>query len=157
MVRSLLTSLIVLLALTFASTAAHAQAAPTVTGTLAAPSTNAAWGSFEVFETSSNAFGFFMRFKPTNGHIYTVVPFEMTTSGALNCWYIDYMLIGASNPDGTQGWQWQEMSGGRVLLDPATVTASSVDGSITQTYQMIGYTRSAVNEVAQPLRLLIGT
>jgi hypothetical protein len=137
---------------------ADAQSAPTpvVTGTLRAPSTNAAWGTWEGFETSSNVFGFWLRFRPSNGHVYTVVPFEMTADGKLACWYIEYWVVGASDPNRSEGWQWQEVAGGRVLLDPATATSSSIDGSIAQTYVMIGYSRQQETNVNfVPLRLSV--
>src|SRR5688572_10052934 len=110
-----------LLALALTASEASAQSA-VVSGTLRAPSTNAAWGSWEAFETSSNLFGFWMRFRPTNQHVITVVPFELTADGQLHCWYIEYSLTGATDPNRTEGWQWQELSGGRVLLNPATAT-----------------------------------
>lgn len=157
MSRSILSILSLVLALTFSAATASAQSAPaaSISGTLRAPSTNAAWGTFEVFEASTT-FGFFLRFRPANQHVMTVMPAEMTADGQLMCTYIEYALIGTSDPNNTQGWQWQEVAGGRVLLNPATSTATSIDGSITQTYTMIGWTRSQdPNPVAQPLRLTI--
>ena len=137
------TLLAALLALATTVTTAAAQSAPTpvVAGTLRAPSTNAAWGSWEGFTTSSNVFGFWMRFRTSNGHVYTVVPFEMRPDGQLACWYIEYNIVGATDPNRTEGWQWQEVAGGRVLLNPATATSSTIDGTMAQTYQMVGYTR----------------
>ena len=157
--RRLLQTLSIALALattTLAASPALAQTTPDISGTLRTPDTNAAWGSFEVFSVTSNAFGFFLRFRPSNGHVMTVTPFETQPDGQIACWYIEYLLIGATDPARTEGWQWQEVAGGRVLLNPATVTGSSIDGTMAQTYQMVGYTR--VDEQSPrfaPIRLSI--
>ncbi len=156
--RRLLQSLSIALALTATSLAASpalAQTTPEISGTLRTPDTNAAWGSFEVF-TASNAFGFFLRFRPSNGHVMTVTPFETQPDGQIACWYIEYWLVGATDPNRTEGWQWQEVAGGRVLLNPATVMGSSIDGTMAQTYKMVGYTRvDEQNPRFAPIRLTI--
>ncbi len=141
---------------TFTSFAAPASAqTATATGTLRSPSTNAAWGSFELFPASTS-FGFFLRFTLPNGHIMTVMPATVTPAGLLECTYIEYMLIGATHPDGTHGWQWQEIAGGRVNLDGTTSTATSVDGTMARTYVMTGFTRvQDANPRFDPIRLTI--
>ena len=156
--RTVLTVFAFLLALVVTAAPAAAQSAPTpvVSGTLKEPSQNAAWGTWEGFSTTTNTFGFWMRFKPTNGHVYTVVPFEMQADGQLACWYIEYAITGASDPNKTEGWQWQEVSGGRVLLNPATATSTTIDGSMFTTYTMIGFSRVAEqNPRVSPIRLSV--
>jgi hypothetical protein len=159
MSRTVLTVLGLLLALTISAAPVAAQSAgpaAAVTGTLREPSQNAAWGTFEVFAVSSNSFGFFLRFHTPNGHVYTVMPSSVGTDGSIVMQYIEYSLIGTSDPNNTQGWQWQEVAGGRVILNPATATATTVDGTMAQQYQMVGYTRVANdNAPFQPIRLSV--
>lgn len=155
--RPLLSLFAVLFALSVTAATAAAQSAPTpaVAGTLQAPSTGAAWGSWEGFSTTTNVFGFWLRFRTANGHVYTVVPFEMTADGQLACWYIEYSVM-APDPNRSEGWQWQEVAGGRVLLNPATATASTIDGTMAQTYVMIGYSRQQEQNVRfTPIRLSV--
>ena len=86
----------------------------------------------------------------------TVVPFETTPDGQIACWYIEYNLVGAVDPNRTEGWQWQEVAGGKVLLKLATATSTSVDGTMAQTYQMIGFSRQTdPNPRFSPIRLTI--
>ena len=156
--RTVLTVFAFLLALVVTAAPAAAQSAPTpvVSGTLKAPSTNAAWGTWEGFSTTTNTFGFWLRFKTPNGHVYTVVPFEMQADGQLACWYIEYSIVGGTDVNRTEGWQWQEVAGGRVLLNPATATSSTIDGSMFATYTMIGYSRVAEqNPRVAPIRLSV--
>lgn len=156
--RPLLSLFAILFALsaTAATAAAQSAPAPVVTGTLRAPSTNAAWGTWEGYTTETNMFGFWMRFRTSNGHVYTVVPFEVTPDGQLACWYIEYSIVGATDPNRTEGWQWQEVAGGRVLLNPATATSSTIDGTMAQTYYMIGWSRQQESNVQyNPIRLSV--
>ena len=156
--RTVLTVFAFLLALVVTAAPAAAQSAPTpvVSGTLKEPSQNAAWGTWEGFTTTTNTFGFWMRFKTSNGHVYTVVPFEMQADGQLACWYIEYSIVGGTDINRTEGWQWQEVAGGRVLLNPATATSSTIDGSMWQTYTMVAYTRVADdNPRVSPIRLSV--
>lgn len=156
--RTVLTVFAFLLALVVTAAPAAAQSAPTpvVSGTLREPSQNAAWGTWEGFSTTTNAFGFWMRFKTPNGHVYTVVPVAMQADGQLQCSYIEYSIVGASDPNKTEGWQWQEVAGGRVLLNPATATSSTIDGSMFATYTMIGYSRVAEqNPRVSPIRISV--
>ncbi len=159
MSRPVLTVLALLVALTASAASAAAQSAgptPVVAGTLREPSQNAAWGTWEGFSTTTNTFGFWARFKTSNGHIYTVVPYELQADGQVACWYIEYSLTGATDPNNTQGWQWSEVAGGRVLLNPAASTSTSIDGSMWQTYQMVGYTRVQDNNPrVNPIRLSV--
>lgn len=152
--RRIVAAFAVLASLVTFAAPASAQV-PTVSGTLTSPSTNAAFGTFELLP-ASNTFGFFLRFTLSNGHILTVMPASMSPEGLLECTYIEYMLIGATNPDGTQGWQWSEVAGGRVTLNGATSTGASVDGTMSRTYQMIGWNRSPEpNPRVDPIRLTI--
>ena len=152
--RRLVQTLALTLALGAVAGAASAQE-PTATGTLRTPDTGAAWGTFEVLPAQTTM-GFFLRFRPSNGHVMTVMPDAMQADGRLRCTYIEYLLVGAWQPDGTQGWQWHEVANGVVMLDPATATDTSVDGTITETDTMIGYSRQPVaNPQARPIRLSI--
>lgn len=148
-------ALLFTLSATAATVAAQSAPTPAVTGTLRAPSTNGAWGTWEGFSTSTNAFGFWLRFHTADSHVYTVVPFEITEDGQLACWYIEYWIVGG-DPNRSEGWQWQEVAGGKVLLNPATATASTIDGTWARTYVMIGYSRQQEQNVQfQPLRLSV--
>ena len=158
MLRPVFSTLAVLFALTISATAARAQSAPTpvVSGSLRHPSTNAAWGTWEGFTTTTNTFGFWARFRTPNGHVYTVVPFETTADGQVACWYIEYNIVGSADPNRSEGWQWQEVAGGRVLINPATATEATIDGQMWQTYTMVAYTRVADdNPRANPIRFSV--
>jgi hypothetical protein len=144
MSRTVLTVLGLLLALTVSAAPAAAQSAgptPVVAGTLREPSQNAAWGTWEGFSTTTNTLGFWLRFRTSNGHVFTVTPNSVGPDGQIVMSYIEYSLIGASDPNNTQSWQWSEVAGGRVLLNPATATSTTIDGTMAQQYQMVGYTR----------------
>ncbi len=158
MSRSIVQILGLAVALAFSAAApVAAQSAPAaISGTLRYPGTNAAWGTFEASSTTSNTFGFSLRFRPSNGHVMTVVPFKTQADGSVACWYIEYNLIGAVDPNRTEGWQWQEVAGGQVVLNPATATSASIDGAIAQTYTMVAYTRQPeANPQFTPIRLTV--
>ena len=143
MTRSTLSILALLIALTITTTASAQSAGgptPVASGTLREGTQNAALGRWEAFTTESNTFGFWLRFHAHN-RVYTVVPFELQADGKIAFWYIEYSITGATDPNRAEGWQWQEVAGGRVLLDPATATESTIGGAMARTYQMVGYTR----------------
>jgi len=147
------------IAITLAATITTAAAdTPAATGTLRYPSSpGASWGTFQVFATSSNSFGFWIRAFPVNQHVLTVVPYEVESDGQIACWYIEYAITGGSaNLAQTEGWQWSEVAGGRVLINPATATATTVDGTTWETYQMVNTARNPdVNPRVVPIRLSV--
>jgi hypothetical protein len=151
---------VVLTALLMASVtsgvSAQSTPAPSVTGTVRGAS-DAAWGTWEGFSTSSNTFGFFLRFRWNGNNVATVVPFETAADGKITCWWISYYLVGATDPNRTEGWQWVETASGRVILDPATMTSTSISGFMitlatgTQNHQRI----PVQNPQWQPLKLTV--
>lgn len=122
---------------------ARAQPAPGATGTVHY-SKGAAWGTFEIYQTSSNAFGFWMRIRCGGSNAMTVVP-SSSTSTTLTCWWIHYRLIGTTDPNRAEGWQWQETSAGRIVFDLSTGTGTSLDG------QMAMFQEGTQNELRRPI------
>ncbi len=105
---------------------------PVAVGTLKT-TTGAALGPVQVFSTSSNAFGFWIRIRWSNGDVITEVPFE-TTESELRFSFIHYTHFGAG-PDRVTGATWVERFSGKITFALAGASSAGILATMFYHYQ----------------------
>jgi hypothetical protein len=145
--RSVLKSFLPALALgigLFLFTGSASAQTPVATGSMRYAN-GAPWASFQAFPTTSNAFGYYLRIQMAGGRVMTAAPSGTLPDGRIECWFIEYNLIGATKPDGTQGWQWVQTGGGRAYLSS---TPTGLDGIMAYTWT--GTQNMPAQQIANP-------
>ncbi|MBI3653005.1 MAG: hypothetical protein HY231_18420 [Acidobacteria bacterium] len=124
---------------------------PAATLRMIDPQSGYQYATVEIFSTASNAFGFWARVW-MNGttKLRTAVPFKTNSDGSIAMWFIEYSYYQGAPLD---THYWTETYSGQVLLTMATATATSIDGFMIITAQMVGYQRVAITDQWRAIRL----
>lgn len=87
---------------------------PFAAGTIS-PGNGAASGSWYAYETSSNAFGFFLRgYSASTNKLWTIAPYETLADGRVQYWWMEYAYFNGGDPEDTHFWQ--DSASGRMVM-----------------------------------------
>src|SRR5262245_60107970 len=100
-------------------------------------------GTWEAYQTSSNAYGYWIRAWVGSDRLRTVTPFRTNSDGSISLWFIEYQY-NVGNPCDTK--YWIETYSGQVVLYPSTLTANSLSGYDINIYQTMGYQKVQIND-----------